>query len=192
MKRGGKSTWPQSWDRCQQLLKIGHSPAYAVGLATLEGTCSDQPRNCLQAGLRRQKGRSHSLAEVALLEETSQALQIRQTTSRRIVGRVGIEPRCPRVETRSTIGHWEGDTVIGRNHKYDLVTLVERKTGFALVRNLETRQAAGVATAISDALKPLRNLVDLITFDSALEFVHHARATETVDAKVYFAAPYSS
>ena len=100
----------------------------------------------------------------------------------RIVGRVGTEQRCPRVGSRSTVGHWEGDTVIGRNHKYALVTLVERKTGFALVRKVRARQAAGVATAIIDGLNPLRNLVRTITFDNGLEFAHHARITESIGA----------
>ena len=56
----------------------------------------------------------------------------------------------------------------GRNHKYALVTLVKPKTGFALVRKVRTRQAAGVATAIIDALKPFKNLVRTITFDNGL------------------------
>ena len=109
----------------------------------------------------------------------------------KIVGRVEIEQRCPRVEARSTIGHWESDTVIERNHKYLLVTLVERKTGFTLVRKVRSRQADGVAAATIDALKPLSNLVNIITFDKGLDFTHHVRFSETIGAKVDFADPYS-
>ena len=108
------------------------------------------------------------------------------------IGRIGIEKRCPRVEDRSTVGHWEGDTVIGKNHKYALVTLVERKTGFGLVRKVKSRQADGVAAAIIEALKPLGRLVRTITFDNGLEFAQHARITKDIGAKVYFADPYSS
>ena len=110
----------------------------------------------------------------------------------KIVDRVGIEQRCPRVETRSTVGHWEGDTVIGRNHKYALVTFVARKTDFGLVCKVRTRQATGVVAAIIDALKPFKNLVRTITFDNGLEFAQHARITEATGAKVYFADLYSS
>jgi IS30 family transposase len=110
----------------------------------------------------------------------------------KIPNRVGIEMRCPRVEARATVGHWEGDTIIGQNHRYALVSLVERKTGFGLVRKVKTRHAGGVAAAIVEALKPLKSLVRTITFDNGLEFAQHARITAEIGAKVYFADPYSS
>ena len=96
----------------------------------------------------------------------------------RIPNRIGIENRCPRVEARATVGHWEGDTVMGKNGKYAFVTLVERKTGFALVRKVKTRHAHGVATAIIEALQPLQHLVRTITFDNGLEFSQHERMAQ--------------
>jgi IS30 family transposase len=73
-----------------------------------------------------------------------------------------------------------------------LVTLVERKTGYALVRRVKSRHAAGAATAIISALKPLKGLVRTITFDNGTEFTQHARIAAEAGAKVYFADPYSS
>nr|WP_232726008.1 hypothetical protein [Polynucleobacter brandtiae] len=48
-----------------------------------------------------------------------------------IVGRRPISERPQHIEARSQIGHWEGDTVIGAAHKQAIVTLVERKSGYA-------------------------------------------------------------
>ncbi|HDL85726.1 MAG TPA: IS30 family transposase [Candidatus Acetothermia bacterium] len=46
----------------------------------------------------------------------------------RIPNKVSIDKRPAIVEKRSRIGDWEGDTVIGKNHKGALVTLGERKS----------------------------------------------------------------
>ena len=106
--------------------------------------------------------------------------------------RTGIEKRCSRVEQRASVGHWEGDTIIGRNHKYALISLVERKTGFGIIRKVKTRNAGNVAAAIIEALEPLKRLVRTITFDNGLEFSQHRRIASAVGAKIYFADPYSS
>jgi IS30 family transposase len=37
------------------------------------------------------------------------------------------------IEGRQQVGHWECDTVIGANHKQAIVTVVERKSGYAVM-----------------------------------------------------------
>ena len=54
----------------------------------------------------------------------------------RLAGKRHISERPRAVETRSTIGHWEIDTVVGAGSKDCVVTLVERKTGFAMIGTL--------------------------------------------------------
>lgn len=60
---------------------------------------------------------------------------------------VGIEQQCPRVEQRAIVGHWEGDRVIGKNHKWVMVTLVEGRSGFALIRKVRTKSVKAIADA---------------------------------------------
>ena len=56
-----------------------------------------------------------------------------------IPNRLSIDQRPAIVEKRSRIGDWEADTVIGKNHKQAIVILVERKSGFTLIRKVERR-----------------------------------------------------
>ena len=106
--------------------------------------------------------------------------------------RRSIHERPEEIETREELGHWEADTVIGTNHQGVLVTLVERKTGFALVRALSSKEASGVTAAIKKMLKPYQNEVLSITFDNGKEFAGHEEIARALKADCYFADPYSS
>src|SRR5918993_44861 len=59
----------------------------------------------------------------------------------RLAGKRMISERPPEVEARERVGHWEADTVAGAGAKDCVVTLVERKTGLVLVRQLAHRTA---------------------------------------------------
>jgi IS30 family transposase len=41
-------------------------------------------------------------------------------------GKRNISTRPPKAETRKQLGHWEGDTAIGRDRHHYILTLVER------------------------------------------------------------------
>ncbi len=56
----------------------------------------------------------------------------------RLAGKRHISERPGSVETRSTVGHWEVDTVVGGSSKDCVTTLVERKTGFTVIGKLWT------------------------------------------------------
>ena len=106
--------------------------------------------------------------------------------------RVGIEQRPAVVETRSRIGDWEGDTVIGQGRKGALVTLVERKSRYTLAYPLRSKHSAGVTQAIVDLLRPHRAACNTLTFDNRKEFAEHAFIASCLKAKVFFAHPYCS
>ena len=109
-----------------------------------------------------------------------------------IPNRVGIEERCPRVESRAQVGHWEMDTVVGRNHKGFLVTMVERKSRFTVVCKVKNKTAKEISDAIIAHLLPFAPLVKTLTYDNGKEFAHHERVSAALSCKSYFAHPYSS
>lgn len=109
-----------------------------------------------------------------------------------IPNRQSIEQRPAIVETRSRIGDWEADTIIGKNHRQAIVSLVERKTGFTLIRKVERKTAQAVGQAITELLKPHRKRVMTITSDNGREFAGHEEISKRLRADFYFAHPYAS
>lgn len=109
-----------------------------------------------------------------------------------IPNRLSIDDRPAIVETRSRIGDWEADTVIGKNHRQAIVSIVERKTGFTLIRKVERKTAQAISQAMIGLLKPYRKKVHTITSDNGKEFAGHEDIANKLKADFYFAHPYSS
>ena len=109
-----------------------------------------------------------------------------------ITGRRPIAQRPASVESRRQVGHWEGDTVIGAGHKQAIVTLVERKSGFAVLAHVTRKTADLVSQAIITSLAPLAQRVRTVTYDNGKEFADHAAVDEALRSTAYFADPYAS
>ena len=109
-----------------------------------------------------------------------------------IVGRRPIHERPADVESRRTVGHWEGDTVIGAGHKHAIVTLVERRSGYARLTKVIHKTSKQVADAVIKKLRLINARVKTITFDNGKEFAEHARIDEALGSTTYFADPFSS
>lgn len=62
-----------------------------------------------------------------------------KSTRGHIKGRVSIEQRPKIVDKKERVGDWEIDTVIGKNHKGALVTIVERSTLKLLCARVNTK-----------------------------------------------------
>ena len=110
----------------------------------------------------------------------------------RIKNAISIDERPEVVEEKSRIGDWEIDTVIGKNHKQALVTIVERKTKFMVMKKVENKTAELVAAATIDLLRPYKDRVLTITADRGTEFAQHERVAKALSCDYYFAHPYSS
>ena len=116
------------------------------------------------------------------------------STDRRgqIIGRVSIDDRPIIVEEKSRIGDFEGDLVIGKNHKGALATLVDRHSKFSLIAKVSNKSANNVTEAIITMLRPIKEHLHTITFDNGKEFAYHQTMADTLAVNVYFAHPYHS
>jgi IS30 family transposase len=105
---------------------------------------------------------------------------------------ISIDERPASVEERTIPGHWEGDLIIGKDHKSAMGTLVERTTRFAILVPLKAYDATSVRRAYAREIKKLPEQLRLsLTVDHGIENAQHRLFTEETKMMVYFAHPYS-
>lgn len=109
-----------------------------------------------------------------------------------IKNKISIDERPDVINNKERYGDWEIDTIVGKKHKGAIVTLVERKSSFILIRKLKNKNAAQLATETIRLLAPYKYLVHSITSDNGTEFANHEYISKKLNAKFYFAHPYSS
>uniref|UniRef100_UPI00257A87E1 IS30 family transposase n=1 Tax=Candidatus Cyanaurora vandensis TaxID=2714958 RepID=UPI00257A87E1 len=117
-----------------------------------------------------------------------------------IQNRVGIEERPSIADKKTEIGHWESDTVIGKNHQGVIVTHVDKAA-----RYLGVRYWTPVAELAPDKTADSINRVTLkafeevpkeyrktVTSDNGKEFVGQVGLAALFQVCWYFARPYHS
>ena len=109
-----------------------------------------------------------------------------------IKNKVSIDERPEIINNKERYGDWEIDTIIGKNHKGAIVTVVERKSSFILIRKLKGKNASELAIETIRLMMPYKELVHSITSDNGLEFANHEYIAQKLNAQFYFAHPYSS
>lgn len=105
---------------------------------------------------------------------------------------MSIDERPEIVDRRNRIGDCEGDTIIGKGRKGALLTLVERKTLYTVIRKLTGKRADLLAKEAVKVMQSMKDKVITITFDNGLVFSAHESIAKGLDAEIYFAHPYSS
>ena len=117
----------------------------------------------------------------------------RRGTGSKIINQVSIDNRPKHIELRQEVGHWEGDLVIGKNHKSAIGTIVERKSRYTIIIKLKSKKADEVAKMFSKKLNQLNPLFKkTMTYDNGIEMARHEKITRKTGMKIYFAHPYSS
>ena len=104
-----------------------------------------------------------------------------------------IDTRPAEVETRESVGHWEGDLINGAHQTGNLVTLVERNTRFTLVGRTDTKEAKEVLDEICGLFSVMAQASRLsLTLDNGKEFARHEEMAAMTGMDVFFANPYHS
>lgn len=109
-----------------------------------------------------------------------------------IPDRVSIHLRPEVVDTREEFGHWEGDTVEGKEHKDGVHTEAERKSRFFLavkVGRIDSQETIKVQRCIFGKLPPRAR--KSTTLDNGKENHYHSEL-KGLGMDTYFADPYSS
>jgi len=117
----------------------------------------------------------------------------RRVTGSKITSQVSIDNRSKHIDLRNEIGHWEGDLMIGKDHKSAIGTIVERKSRYTLIIKLKARNSIEVAKMFSKKLNQLNPLFKkTMTYDNGIEMAKHLLITQKTGIKIYFAHSYSS
>ena len=115
--------------------------------------------------------------------------QGRKVHRSRIPDRVSIHKRPKEIETRRRVGHWEGDSIVGRNHKNGLHTEYERVTSYLRIEKLNKITAEETKKAMKRIFDPLpKKIKKSTTLDNGSEMTKHNQT----GIQAYFADPYSS
>lgn len=105
---------------------------------------------------------------------------------------ISITERPSEVEDRTVPGHWEGDLIMGKDHKSAIGTIVERQTRYVLLVNLKSKDAKSVRKAFAKKLKEIPvSLTKTMTYDRGKEMTEHAKFTIDTGIKVFFCDPHS-
>lgn len=104
-----------------------------------------------------------------------------------------IDDRPLEINERIVMGHWEGDTVVGKNKQNGVATYVERVSGFGKGIKLEKVRAEELKDKTVKSFSSLsRKKRKSITYDNGTEFAEHEAIEKETGMDIYFANAYHS
>jgi transposase, IS30 family len=109
-----------------------------------------------------------------------------------IPDRVSIHDRPKVIDQRKQVGHWEGDSIVGKDHQNGLHTEYERVMSFTRIEKLNRLNSDETVKAFNQIFNPLpKNLKRSTTLDNGLEMTQHLKLRNK-GTMTYFADPYAS
>jgi len=110
----------------------------------------------------------------------------------RLAGKRHISERPKVVETRRTRDHVEIDTVMGKGSKHCIVTIVERKSGFVIIGQLNDRTTRSLNRRCIQLLHREIAKFKTVTADNGTEFHQYPEIEHVTGVQFYFSTPHHS
>ena len=105
--------------------------------------------------------------------------------------RVFISERPKEIESRSQIGHWESDNMLGRRESCGASANTERKSRFLILSKLNQLTAEAKKNSLVISLGSLPPWARRsITFDNGPENAFHEIISTAINVRTYFCYPY--
>ena len=105
-------------------------------------------------------------------------------------GKRPIEERPEEAETRSVSGHFEIDLMHGPNDTDCILTLVDRKTRFLIIRKMRSKSMLEVKKHLVRLIRKYK--IKTLTADNGTEWHAFKEVESLTNASFYFAKPYHS
>jgi IS30 family transposase len=110
----------------------------------------------------------------------------------KIINRVGIEHRPAEADMKEQPGHFEIDTVFGKDQQSFLLTVVDKATKSLIVHKMSDKRAETVVAAFQNIMDSTLYPFKTMTSDNGTEFAAHEKIVEITGADFFFANPYHS
>lgn len=179
------------WCYVEHLIQKYHSPEQINGQLTLLGWEDVASVEAIYLYIYKDKQKQGMLHTFLRCQKSYRKRNFKNNDRRgKLVNRASIEEREQSVEFRSNFGDFEGDTIVGKDHKGVLLTFVDRRSRLTKMKGLPNRKADLVEQTSIELLKIWN--ISTITFDNGKEFANHGSIAESLRASVYFATPYHS
>jgi len=176
----------------EALLKKKWSPEQVSAVLKARGVCSISHETIYRHVLRNKKAGGTLYTHMRIMSKKVRKRYNAKDSRGVLAGKRHITERPIEAEKRLQVGHWEGDTVIGRDKHACVLTLVDRLSGFAVIKKLTARTAAQATQAAATAITQQPGKFSTITFDNGTEFHSYAQLERDFPVTCYFATPYHS
>jgi transposase, IS30 family len=105
-----------------------------------------------------------------------------------------IDKRPQTAEKREEFGHWERDLVCGKMGTASLLTIVDRKSRYTVIRKVKTHSCDEVGDKTYDVFKKDKRRFPCasITNDNGIEFRKPAELESDLGVPIFFTHPYHS
>ena len=177
-------------------IKAGHSPDQIVGTLKKSGKWTVSTTTLYRYIDR---GYIPNVTNKDLREKPMRKRSYRHIKAKRPPKGTSIERRPQIVSTRSTFGHWELDSVIGKakGTRQSLLVLTERMTRCEIILRTASKSSAATVHALDQLLKRFpKSAFQTITVDNGSEFQNcHDMEYDRNGTKrlsVYYCHPYTS
>jgi len=108
-----------------------------------------------------------------------------------VLGKRSIEQRPAQANERTELGHWEGDTMVGKGRRGYLVTCTDRTSRYLIARQVHACAAEPVAQKFQQTIRRLPDAKRRsLTLDNGREFARPTELEKKLDLPIYFAHPY--
>ncbi len=180
----------QELDMVDERLRMNWSPEQVANTLKKKGLLEICHETIYQH-VYRDKHADGSLYQHLRLKCRKRRKRYRSKESRgRLAGKTMIQDRPACINERKSIGHWEIDTVLGKESKVCIVTLVERMTGYVLIGMLPNKTVEALNKRVKKMIRRSPIPVLSITSDNGTEFHGYKEIEQDTNAIFYFATPH--
>ncbi|MFM7180436.1 MAG: IS30 family transposase [Verrucomicrobiales bacterium] len=190
--RLGSSYSAEQMKRVEELLKLDYSPEQISGYLKRRRELSISHETIYRHLLADKKAGGNLYQWLRSKGRKQRRKRYGAYDSRgRLAGKRPLAERPAGATNRSRVGHWEIDTVMGKNQGC-VLTMVDRKTGYVMIGKLKARTIAQTNRCLRALMERHAGKFRSITADNGCEFHGYEEVEQTHGCEFYFAAPHHS